>query len=144
MRHAFGLGRISHKPSANILSQELYVIGPAIEEYYHSRHITTLHFTINKCSKYNVSISSNFCASVRQAVCGGHSEIVDILISAGVDVNYIYNEDTALRAAIHKRNLRFILKLINANAIPTTQRKTIVTIIPPEIAPRITKSLETR
>lgn len=100
---------------------DLHGIGPAIGDYCDDGHIDTLRLIIDKCSKYNVSISSHFGECVLLAVRNGWDDIVDILLSAGADVNDVFLGETALRVAIEKKNQKTILKLIKANSLLSTE-----------------------
>ena len=99
------------------LLHELDGIESSIEECCRSGRVDTLRLIIDKCSQYNVSISSHFGRSLSLAVFHGREDIMDTLLSAGADVNYVSSGSTALQVAMEKRNRKMISKLISANSI---------------------------
>jgi ankyrin repeat protein len=93
----------------------------ALEDCCSSGYIGTLRLIIDECSKYNVSITSHLGGSLYRAVFGNHDDIVDTLLLAGADINVVYFGQAALQTAIRWKHRKIVLKLIDANAILSTE-----------------------
>jgi ankyrin repeat protein len=90
----------------------------AIESCCEKGHIDILRFILEKSSTCGVSISPMFGRSLCMAVSNNHDEIVDAILSAGMDVSAMANVGhSALLAAIKNQNKRVTEILINAGAI---------------------------
>jgi ankyrin repeat protein len=83
------------------LLQEHHEMESALRDCCHSRYIATLRLIIDKFSMCNVSISPYLGGAVIRAVSHGYDHILDTLLSAGADVNAVFDSArTALVTAI--------------------------------------------
>jgi ankyrin repeat protein len=90
----------------------------AIERCCEEGHIEILRLMLEKSSTCGVSISPMFGTSLYRAVSNNHDEIVDAILSAGMDVNAMGKvRHSPLFAAIKNQNKRVTEILINAGAI---------------------------
>jgi hypothetical protein len=88
------------------LIHELHSVESAIQCCCSSGFVGTLRLIIEKCSKYNVSVSPHLHGSVCQAISCGRNSIVDVLLSASANVDSVFLGKTALQAAIEMKTGR--------------------------------------
>jgi hypothetical protein len=92
----------------------------AIENCCRSSHIGVLHRILDQGFTYRSAIIPWLGSSIQDTVSSHHdnvTDIIDVLLSAGVDVNAIlWSNQTALLTAVKKQNKMLIGKLIRAGA----------------------------
>ena len=104
------------------LLHEHHELESALRDCCHSGYIVTLRLIIDKFSMCNVSISPYLGGAVMRAVSHCYDHILDILLSAGADVNAVFDSArTALVIAIEVKNRNAVLRLIAANSIICTE-----------------------
>jgi ankyrin repeat protein len=91
-----------------------YDMTEAFQQCCAEGHINTLRLLLNKSSTFKVSICPWFGRAIEVAIENGHDDILDILLSAGPDVDVIVHRESVLLAALRKKNTRIIRKLIRA------------------------------
>jgi ankyrin repeat protein len=104
------------------LLQNFDRLDQALNDCCNLRQTDTLRFLIDKFSMCNVSISLYLGDALRSAVYRGYDDIVDMLLSAGADINDMSRfGETALMKAIEKKDRKAVLKLLGADPILNTE-----------------------
>jgi ankyrin repeat protein len=91
-----------------------YDMTEAFQQCCAEGHINTLRLLLSKSSAFKVSISPWFGQAIEVAIENCHDDILDILLSAGPDIDVKVNRESVLLAALRKKNMRIIRKLIRA------------------------------
>jgi ankyrin repeat protein len=91
-----------------------YDMTEAFQQCCAEGHINTLRLLLSKSSAFKVSISPWFGRAIEVAIENCHNDILDILLSAGPDIDVKVNRESVLLAALRKKNMRIIRKLIRA------------------------------
>jgi ankyrin repeat protein len=81
-----------------------YDMTEAFEQCCAGGHINSLRLLLDKSSTLKVSISPRFGRAIEVAIENGHDDILDILLSAGPDVDVIVHRESVLLAALRKTN----------------------------------------